>query len=178
MKKLICMAIVFAMAFAAVAALAETETYTDRADDFTFTYDTDAFEIAMEDYQSDEDDDLVLVLSGKDEAWGEVFIQMTRTLLDVEDEEAIEAYNEAEEELISGLGATKGEWNGFNEVLMYTIDDEEFTEQTFVIPCTDDETLTILIHTEKIEDEEAAMARDDQISAVLDSLAFVEHFAG
>ena len=56
---------------------------------------------------------------------------------------------------------------------MYGFDDEESFEQTFVIPCTDDETLSILIHADKIEDEAAAMERDDQISAVVDTLAFL-----
>ncbi len=176
MKRLVCVIIVFALA--AVAALAEPAVYTDRSDDFTFTYDTDAFEIVREDYQSDDDDDLVLVLSGKDPAWGSAFIQFTRTALDPDDEEAANASRAAEEELISGLGATRGEWNGFPEVLMYAVDDDESIEQTFVIPCTDDETLAILVHVDRIGDEAAAMARDDQISAVLDTLAFIPHFAG
>ena len=173
MKKLIGVLIVLALS--TVAALAEPVAYTDRADDFTFTYDPDVFEIVQEEYQSEEDDDLVLVLSGKDEAWGNVFIQFTRTAVNAEDAEASRA---AEEELISGMGATKGEWNGFYEVLMYSAEDEESFEQTFVIPCTDDETLAILVHVDKIEDEEAAVNRDDQISAVLDTLAFIEHFPG
>lgn len=37
----------------------------------------------------------------------------------------------------------------------------------------DDETLSILVHVDKIEDETVAMERDDQISAVLDTLAFI-----
>ena len=173
MKKLFCMMIVFALAIAAVSALAETATYTDRADDFTFVYDTDCFEITQEEYQSEDDDDLVLVLGGKVEAWGQVFIQMNRVALDLEDEEAVAAYEAAEQELIKGAGATKGEWNGFQDVLMYAFDDEECLEQTFVIPTTDGETLSILVHVDKIEDEDAAMERDDQISAVLDTLEFI-----
>ena len=171
MKKFVCMMIVFALAVAAVAALAEPAAYTDRDGDFTFTYDTDAFEITSEEYQSDDDDDLVLVLGGKVEAWGNVFLQFTRVDFDEED---LGAMQEAEQELINNAGATKGEWNGFYDVLMYGFDDEESTEQTFVIPCTDDETLSILIHADKLEDEAAAMERDDQISAVLDTLAFLD----
>ena len=171
MKKLVCMMIVFALAIAAVTALAESATYTDRDGDFTFTYDADVFEITSEDYQSDDDDDLVLVLGGKVEAWGNVFIQFTRVEFDEDD---LESMQEAEQELIDNAGATKGEWNGFNDVLMYGFDDDECIEQTFVIPCTDDETLSILIHADKIEDEEAAMARDDQISAVVDTLVFLD----
>ncbi len=56
--------------------------------------------------------------------------------------------------------------------LMYGFDDEECTEQTFVIPCADDETLASLIRADRIADEAAAMARDDQIGAGLDALAF------
>ena len=171
MKKFACMMIVFVLAIATVTALAEPATYTDRDGDFTFTYDADLFEIASEDYQSDEDDNLVLVLSGKVEAWGNVFIQFTRAEIDYEDVESLQS---AEQELIENAGATKGEWNGFNDVLMYGFEDEESTEQTFVIPCTDDETLSIMIHADKIEDETVAMERDDQISAVVDSLKFLE----
>ena len=178
MKKIISLILVAILALTAAFALAESATFTDRADDFTFTYDTEAFEITLEEYQSETDDDLVLVLSGRNEAWGNVFIQMNRVALDVENEEAMAAYREAEEALIEGAGATRIEWNGFAEVLTYSFDDEECVEQTFVIPCTDDETLSILIHADKIEDEEIAMERDDRISAVLDSLKFVEHFAG
>lgn len=173
MRKLVCLMIVFALAIAATAALAETATYTDRSNDFTFTYDDEHFEITFEDYQADDDDDLMLVLGGKDEAWGNVFIQMSRVDIDFDDAEEFAAYKEAEEQLISGAGATKGEWNGFQDVLMYEFDDEECLEQSFTIPC-DDETLSILVHSDKIGDEEAAMARDDQISAVLDSLKFID----
>ena len=171
MKKLVSMMIVFVLALTAVAATAETATYTDRDNDFTFSYDADAFEITFEDYQSDDDDNLVLVLGGKVEAWGNVFIQFTRVDYSEDD---IEAMQSAEQELIDNFGATKGEWNGFYDVLMYGFDDEESTEQTFVIPCDDDETLSILVHTDKIEDEATAMARDDQISAVLDTLEFID----
>ena len=84
----------------------------------------------------------------------------------------------AERELIDNAGATKGEWNGFYDVLMYGFEDEECIEQTFVIPCTDDETLSILIHADKIADEAAAMERDDQISAVVDTLKFLDQNKG
>ena len=174
MKKLFCLMLVFALTLAAATALAESATYTDRANDFTFTYDTDCFEITSEEYQSEEDDDLVLVLGGKDEAWGQVFIQMSRVALNPDDEEEVAAFQAAEESLISGAGAVKGEWNGFEDVLMYAFDDEDATEQTFVIHVDDDETLSIMVHVDKIEDEDVAMARDDQISAVLDTLAFIE----
>ena len=170
MKKLVCMMIVFVLALTAVAAVAETATYTDRDNDFTFSYDTDVFEITFEEYQGDDDPGLVLALGGKVEAWGNVFIQFTRVGYSEEDAEATQA---AEQELIDNMGATKGEWNGFYDVLMFGFDDEESTEQTFVIPCADDETLSILVHADKIEDEATAMARDDQISAVLDTLAFI-----
>ena len=174
MKKFFCMLIVFALAITAVSALAEPATYTDRDEDFTFTYDTDYFEITHEEYQSEDDDDLVLALGGKVEAWGHVLIQMTRVALDLEDEEAVAADQAAVQSLIEEAGATRGEWNGFQDVLMYAYDDEESFEQVFVIPCTDDETLSIMIQVDKIEDEDAAMARDDQISAVLDTLTFIE----
>lgn len=172
MKKLVCTAIALALAFTAIAALAEPATYTDRSKDFTLTYEADDFEITTEEYQADDDDNLVLVLGGKNEAWGEVFIRFIRTELDTDAD--LKAHQDAEAELIAGVGATKGEWNGFHDVLMYAIEDEECTEQSFVISCSDDETMAILVHVENIEDEEAIMERDDQISAVLGSLTFIE----
>ncbi len=171
MKKFVCMMIVFALTITTVTALAEFVAYTDRDGDFTFTYDTDVFEVTFEDYQSDDDDNLVLVLSGKVETWGNVFIQFTRVEFDEED---LYTMQEAEQELINNTGATKGEWNGFYDVLMYGIDDEECIEQTYVITCSDDETLSILIHVDKIEDELSAKERDDQISAVVDTVVFLD----
>ena len=104
MKKFVCMMIVFVLAVATVTALAESATYTDRDGDFTFTYDADVFEIISEDYQSDDEGSLVLVLGGKVEAWGNVFIQFTRVEFDEED---LESMQEAEQELIDNAGATK-----------------------------------------------------------------------
>ncbi len=75
MRKFACLMIVFILALTAAVALAESATCTDRSDDINFIHDTDAFEIALEDYQSDNDDNLVPVLGGRVEAWGNVFIQ-------------------------------------------------------------------------------------------------------
>ena len=59
---------------------------------------------------------------------------------------------------------------------MYTIEDEDGTSDSFFIaPVADDDgeiedILTVEISVSKIDDEETAMARDDAISAVVDSL--------
>ena len=59
---------------------------------------------------------------------------------------------------------------------MYTIEDEDGTSDSFFIaPVADDDgeiedILTVEISVSRIDDEETAMARDDAISAVVDSL--------
>ena len=71
---------------------------------------------------------------------------------------------------------TQGEWNGFKDVFMYTVENEDgASEHFFIAPVTDDDgevedILTIEIGVTAIEDEDAAMERDDLISAVVDSL--------
>lgn len=59
---------------------------------------------------------------------------------------------------------------------MYTVEYEDGdAEHYFIAPVTDDDgevedILTVIIGTSPIEDEDTLMARDDQISAVLDTL--------
>ena len=69
---------------------------------------------------------------------------------------------------------TQGEWSGFEDVFMYTVDDDALTESYYIAPVTlgDDAPalLTVRIGVEKLDDEETSMKRDDMISAVVDSL--------
>ena len=70
---------------------------------------------------------------------------------------------------------TQGEWNGLKGVFMYTVDHEDGgAEHFFIVSVIDDgeiaDILTVNIGVSQEDDEDAAMARDDQISAVVDSL--------
>jgi len=72
---------------------------------------------------------------------------------------------------------TQGEWNGFKDVFMYTVEyDDGASEHYFIAPVTDDDDnevediLTVVVGVNKLDDEDAAMERDDLISAVLDTL--------
>ena len=164
MKKL------FALIVAALLALSATafaETY--RSDDITFEYDEKAFEVSLDDRT---DDETTVVLHGKNEAWGNTFISFY--LKDLDDGEQFPTMEEMSQ--IPDTTVTQGDWNGYKNVFMYTIEDEDGTSDSFFIaPVADDDgeiedILTVEISVSRIDDEETAMARDDAISAVVDSL--------
>jgi hypothetical protein len=83
----------------------------------------------------------------------------------------------AEMSEIPNTTVTQGDWNGYRDVFMYTLEyDDGTSEHYFIAPVMDnddkevEDLLTVHIGTSKIEDESVAMARDDAISAVVDSL--------
>lgn len=163
----------FAILIAAVLALSCTAafaaTYT-RDDDIRFEYDENAFEIVMDDHTDDED---LIILDGKDAAWGNTFIRIH--LADLDDGERFPTMDSFTA-MPDAKDLTQGEWNGFKDVFMYTVEYEDGgAEHYFIAPVTDDDgevedILTVNIGTSPIEDEDTLMARDDQISAVLDTL--------
>lgn len=163
----------FAILIAAVLALSCTAafaaTYT-RDDDIRFEYDENAFEIVMDDHSDDED---LIILDGKDAAWGNTFIRIH--LADLDDGERFPTMDSFTA-MPDAKNLTQGEWNGFKDVFMYTVEYEDGdAEHYFIAPVTDDDgevedILTVIIGTSPIEDEDTLMARDDQISAVLDTL--------
>ena len=146
------------------------ESYTDRAGAFTFSYDPDAFVIAGEEYQDDaEDSDLVLTMNGTYAFWGDAEIQFQKTK--IEDPEGFDDSFAAIEE--AGVEVTRGEWNGFEDVHMYAFDDEDSLEQRFIVRPEEGVSLAVIVTVDKLDDEEMSMARDDAISAVLDSLSWL-----
>jgi len=161
MKRIVTILLIAVMALAGCAALAEG-TYA--SDDLSFSYDAQSFEVTT-DYHAD--DNQMVILSGKNDAWGAVAIR-----IELKDGEAFPT----PETLAAPAGAevTQGEWHGFQDVLMYTTSSGSFVESVFVAPVRDDDgeiddTLTVTITVDDIGGE-AAMARDDRISAVLDTL--------
>lgn len=167
MKRAIIALLIAAMLTTGVA-LAEEETYTDRNGDFSFKYDPALFEIEVEDYASKEDDaDAVVILTGKEPAWGETTIEIFES----------DAYTQEEiDELETALETTMetGEWNGFKNVMMYSYQIDDISGQAFVIPCEDDDALTASVSTGAVADEAVRQNRDDAISAVLDSLKILD----
>ena len=163
----------FAILMAAVLALSCTAafaaTYTHE-DDIRFEFDDAKFEITMNDHTDDED---LVILTGKDAAWGETFVRIH--LADLRDGETFPTMDEFTA-MPDAKDLTQGEWNGFRNVFMYTVEYEDGgSEHYFIAPVTDDDgeidhILTVNIGISPIEDEETAMTRDDLISAVLDSL--------
>lgn len=163
----------FAILIAAVLALSCTAAFAatyNHDDDIRFEYDENAFEITLDDYTDDEG---LVILTGKDAAWGDTFIRIH--LADLHDGETFPTMDE----FVAMPGAkdlTQGEWNGFKDVFMYTVECEDGTaEHYFIAPVIDDDgevedILTVNIGVSRLDDEDAAMARDDQISAVLDTL--------
>ena len=167
MNKFFAILIAAVLALSCTAAFAATYTHED---DIRFEYDENAFEITLDDHGDDED---LVILTGKDASWGDTFIRIH--LADLDDGETFPTMDE----FIAMPGAsdlTQGEWNGFKDVFMYTVDyDDGTAEHYFIAPVTDDDgeiedILTVNIGTSKLDDEDAAMGRDDQISAVLDTL--------
>lgn len=158
MKKMIATLLLAAVLLTAVAF---AQGYTSER--IALTYDENAFEITMDDKTEDEH---LLILTGKNEAWGNAYIRFyTHMQADDEDVPTAESVNEA----IPDAQATEGEWNGFSNAVMY----ENGDESVFLVPLTTGELLTVGVHVDAIEDEDAAMERDDQISAVLDSLKVI-----
>ena len=167
MNKLFAIMIAAVLALSCTAAFAATYTHED---DIRFEFDDAKFEITMDDHTDDED---LVILTGKDAAWGDTFIRIH--LRDLEDHETFPTMDEFTA-MPDAKDLTQGEWNGFNDVFMYTVENEDgASEHYFIAPVTDDDgeiedILTVNIGTSKLDDEEAAMGRDDQISAVLDTL--------
>ena len=164
MKKIFAMILI---AILTLTASAFAETY--RSDDITFEFDENAFEITKDDRTDDETD---VVVYGKNEAWGPTYINFY--LKDLEDGEKMPTADELAAE--NNTTVTQGEWNGFKNVLMYTLEGEDgMTRDFFVVPVMDndrevDDILTVQIGTSKIDDENVLMERDDAISAIVDSL--------
>ena len=139
-------------------------------DDVRFQYDETKFEISMDDHTGDED---LVILTGKDEAWGETFIRIH--LAELHDGETFPTMDEFTA-MPDAKDLTQGEWNGFRNVFMYSVEYADGgSEHYFIAPVTDDDgeidhILTVNIGISPIEDEETAMTRDDLISAVVDTL--------
>jgi len=165
MKKLIA---VLMAALLALSAAAFAETY--RSDDISFEYDENAFEISLDDRT---DDETTVVLYGKNEAWGHTFVSFY--LKDLEDGEKFPTMEEMSQ--IPDTTLTQGEWKGYKDVFMYTIEnDDGTTEYFFTAPVKDnddnevEDLLTVHIGVSKIDDEAVLQERDDAISAIVDSL--------
>lgn len=175
MKKIIAMLLAAAMILTC-AAMAETRTYTDHDKDITFQYDDAQFEITMDD---ETDDELLVILHGKNADWGEE-TSIRIHLADLDDGEKFPTVDDyADMTAATGDEVKQGEWNGFNDVIMYNYTIDDYTENVFIVPVHDDDDnevddiLTINIGVTRSEDEEAAMLRDDVISEVVDSLKII-----
>lgn len=165
MKKLIALIIATLLALSSVCAFAATY----RHDDLTFTYDDTLFEVTMDDHTDDED---LVILTPKDTAWGEE----TYVRIYLKDLDGDKFPTKDEFTAMPGASeVTQGDWNGFKDVLMYTVtNDSGSTESYFTVPIYDDDEiedmLAIVVSVSKIDNEDVEMARSDAISAILDSL--------
>ena len=160
---------VLLIAVLALSTVAFAETYT--SDDISFEYDETAIMVSFEDRTEDE---TTVVLNNVDETWGEFYIRFH--LSELEDGETFPTIDEFAE--MPDTEVTQGEWNGYTDVIMYTLrSDDGIVQDFFIVPIADEdgeveEALTIEIGTKTVEDEaeEIAMGRSDLISAVIDSL--------
>ena len=167
MKKMIAILIAAVLTLSCTAAFAATYTHDE---DITFEYDEAKFEITMDDHTDDED---LIILDGKDEAWGNTFIRIH--LADLRDGETFPTMDEFTA-MPDAKDLNQGEWLGYKDVFSYTVEyEDDASEHYFIAPVTDDDgevedILTVVIGVTAIEDEDAAMERDDLISAVVDTL--------
>lgn len=167
MKKFFALILIAVMALSAATAFAATYNHDN---DLIFNYDETAFDIEMDDHTDDED---LVILTGRNEAWGNTFIRIHLAELDDGEQfPTMESFTP-----LADVEVTQGEWNGFKDVFMYTIEDEDGTVDSFFIaPVMDDDgdevedILTVEISVSKVEEEEIAMERDDRISEVVDTL--------
>ena len=167
MKKFFALVLIAILTLTATA-FAETYRYED---DITFNYDEKLFDITMDDHTDDED---LVILSTKD---GNNFVRIH--LAELDDGETFPTIADFKD-LEEGLGVkveTLETWaNGYKNVFTYAVDNEDGTmETTFIAPVYDDDgeiddILTVRIGVEKDVDEAAAMARDDAISDILNTL--------
>ena len=167
MNKFFAILIAAVLALSCIAAFAATYTHED---DIRFEYDDTRFEITLDDHTDDED---LVILTGKNAAWGDTFIRIH--LADLRDGETFPTMEEFTA-MPDAKDLTQGEWNGYKNVFMYNVAYEEGgAEYYFIAPVTDDDgevedILTVVIGHAEMDDEDAAMERDDLISAVLDTL--------
>lgn len=173
MKKLMAALMIAALALSCTAAFAAT--YVDRDGELTFEYDEALFEISTDD---ETDDELLVILGAKDEAWGDTYVKIH--LADLDDGETFPTPDDVAASLgTADIEVTQGEWNGYEDVIMYDFPDDSAIESVFIVPVYDaddgevDEVMTIDIGITDLDDE-AAMTRDDAISTVLDSLTFID----
>ena len=148
--------------------------FEDPHGDLAFSYNPEAFEVTDE----ESDDAHNVVLTGTKAEWGEYSIAFN--LRELADGEAAPELGSYGDDLEEGAEATQGEWNGFENVITYTNATDTENVQVLVVPVKDaedgevEDVLTISITAQKLEDEDAAMERDDNISAVLDSLKLLD----
>ena len=152
------------MMMISMTAVAFAETYQNEV--ITFEYDETAFEITTDD--AEDETHHHVILKGKDEAWGETRVRFYSYPMN-EDSNVISTAEDVKS-LLPDVEVTEGEWNGFADVISY-FDGEE---QLYLVPLNADVRLTVAIAADEVTDEAAAMARDDAISAILDSLKVAE----
>ena len=167
MKKLIAL---LTAALLALGVAAFAETY--RSDDITFEYDEANLEVT---HEAQEDDEETVILGFRNKAWGEGYIRIQ--FQELPDDE-IGSYYPTWEEIAENLGTEALEnlktWGNYTDVITASITTDDVTETVFIAPVFDDKNhadmLTVTIGTTELKDEAAATARDDAISAVVDSL--------
>ena len=163
----------FSILMAAVLALSCTAAFAatyNHDNDVRFEFDDTRFEITMDDHTDDED---LVILTGKDAAWGETFVRIH--LADLKDGETFPTMDKFTA-MPDAKDLNQGEWLGYKDVFMYTVEYEDGTsEHFFIAPVTDDDgevedILTVNIGISPLDDEDAATTRDDLISNILNTL--------
>ena len=170
MKKIFALVLIAIMTLTAATAFAATYRYD--GDDIVFTYNEELFDITMDDHTDDED---LIILTAKDEK-SSVSIHVAE-LDDGEKFPTLADFKDIEETLGVKVETLENWANGYRNVFTYTAQNEDGAiEATFIAPVYDDDgeiddILTVRICVDNTDlEEEAAMARDDAISEIVDTL--------
>ena len=149
--------------------------YEDPEGVMAFSFDPEYFAITDD---ATEDGIHNVVLTGTRQDCGEYSIVFNQRKAD-EGEEApkLGAFGDDLEE---GAEATQGDWNGMRDVIMYNNATDSTYVQVFIVPLYGENDafvgmVNISVTADKLEDEEAAMGRDDAISAALDSFKLANY---
>jgi len=168
MKKLFVMLLIAILALSATA-FAATYNYDS---DITFEYDDTAMEITSETHTDDEDR---IAMGFKESAWGDGYVSIQ--LNELPDGQSYPTQEDFAKSLNVEASALESlpNWGNFTNVITTSYTTDDLTETVFIAPVFDDDgeadnILTVVIGVTALEDDEAAMQRDDAISAIVDTL--------
>ena len=149
------------------------DTFVDKYNSLSFDYDGSLFDIDTIYY--DENDCYNVILSGTNNSvWGKYSIVLMSTRF-TDDMRFEDIFNIPVMQEMLGITIDCDEWNGYEGVYSYTLDEDTYREYCFIVPIFDVygdvvRAVNITIDCEHIDNDVEDMFRLDAISQVLVSL--------